>query len=210
MDANTLDAGLLAILEVLTDGEDAEAPSDDALDRAAAIVGYLGGDADDHEEVPPVAQSKPWTCGAAAMRAVLKRHGIDADEAAVADALGTTEEGTSPDALESGAWALGLDAEGLHGMTPRRLEEEVAAGHAVVCCVQMHGGAEAVADEEAGHWVVLHKADPDGLVYMDPATGTDRTIGRAELLRVWRDRDADGVPYRRYGLVIKGKTGGGS
>lgn len=157
--------------------------------------------------VPAVEQNRPWTCGPAALVAVLSRYDRTVDEADVSRTLGTTEEaGTSPEQMEAGARSLGLDVEALHGMTTPQLERAIIMGQPVIACVQMHGDAAAMADEEAGHWIIFTGRHRGTLDCMDPATGETAEIAKADLPRVWRDRDAEGMPFRRYGLVVRGTS----
>ena len=80
--------------------------------------------------LPDTRQSTEYSCGAAAMQAVLGYWGRDIGEEDVIEMLNTNaESGTYPDDIIRVAEALGLQAEYEENMTLADLENYVAAGN---------------------------------------------------------------------------------
>ena len=83
--------------------------------------------------MPDTRQSTEYSCGAAAMQAVLGYWGRDIGEEDLREMLNTNEEfGTYPDDIIRVATALGLQAEYEENMTMADLEDYVAEGIPVI------------------------------------------------------------------------------
>lgn len=97
--------------------------------------------------VPVRLQSTNYSCGAAALQAVLDFWGIEGSEKEVGSLAGTNAlEGTRPQEIIDVARKLGLAVEERHGATWHDLGHSLTMGCPLLCAVQMHGG---------GHWVVV-------------------------------------------------------
>lgn len=144
-------------------------------------------------EVPVTKQDTKYTCGAAALQAVLAAYGLPRREALLACWLGSDpKEGTRPSALVGLCRELGLPHEERHDATVEDLAHVTGQGVPLLCCVQMHGG---------GHWVAVRDVADGQVHFMDPVEG-HRSLPAEEWDRIWQDTDADGKPYVRYGLAI--------
>jgi predicted double-glycine peptidase len=143
--------------------------------------------------VPVRLQSTDYSCGAAALRAVLDYWGIDETEAAVVRQLGTDAvAGTRPAEIVAVARKLGLAVEERHGATWEDLRHSLSLGCPLLAPVQMHGG---------GHWVVIAGVDARGVHLMDPASGAV-TVSSEAFAAAWHDRDVDGQEYLHYAIAV--------
>ena len=148
-------------------------------------------------DVPSAWQSTRWNCGPAAMQAVLTHHGIEADEHELAAALDThPENGTCPGAMVDHVRGLGLPCSEGQGLSIEDLAEATGNGAPVLCCIQK--------GENGGHWVVVQGVGTGGVEIMDPASGEEEVISPEEWLERWKDWDADGNVYERFGLAVGG------
>ncbi len=142
--------------------------------------------------VPVVLQGNDFSCGRAALQAVLDYHGQPVDNLALGQALGTDpDDGTQPDALVDLVRSLGLPCEVRDHASLDDLAHALDAGAPCICCVQRSGG---------GHWLVIQGVTDAGVVVMDPLEGT-RTIPRAEFEKNWWDT-AGGKRYERWALAV--------
>ena len=160
-------------------------------------------------EVPAVRQKTPWTCGPASLLAVCKAYGINTTEEAIRDLAGTTEEGgTNPEQMAAAARALGLIAEPMEPMNFNHLVTCMDRGYPVIACIQAWGTPKEMERDQAGHWVVFTGLDGDKISLMDPAVddGKCLRLETKSLMENWHDKDANGVPYDHFGLIIKGKA----
>ncbi len=142
--------------------------------------------------VPVVLQGTDWSCGSAALQAVLDFHGVRVDNARLRQALGTDpDDGTQPEALVRLVQELGLPYEVRDGATLDDLAHAIQHGAPCICCVQAGGG---------GHWVCAVGLEADGVRIVDPVRG-ERTVPAADWLRDWWDT-AGGKRYDCWALAV--------
>jgi hypothetical protein len=174
--------------------------------------GFLSG-------IPDVRQSTNYSCGAAALQAVLSYYGVDKRERDLMDMLKTSEAvGTSPENIVRVAKELGFQAEPRENLKYEDLEEAYRAGIPVICDIQAWtaappGNQAWAADWEDGHYVVLLGADPEFIYVEDPSLlGTRGIIPKREFIDRWHDYEGDPPfdpsdrAYVRLGIFITGKT----
>lgn len=189
-----------------------------ALPAAAAPAPRLP---QNHLKVPLVPQATSYSCGAAAMLAVLLYWNlIDANESSLYEALGTSpEQGTHPARIRDHARKLGLKAEIRTGLSLEDLEKGLAAGHTLIVDFQAWADWDTALGNpdydyrwkerwEDGHYAVLVAMDRDFLWFMDPSSfGRYAYMPRQELLERWRDyeeEDGKRVEYQRMAIDIWG------
>lgn len=168
---------------------------------------YIGANKFNDLNVPSVRQRTAYTCGPAAVEAVAKYYDIDCDETMIAKLAGTTEEaGTSPDQVIDVCRKIGLQVYGVNGMTVPQLQRKLILGFPVIACLQAWGTEQEIDSNEAGHWVVFTGWNAMGAILEDPATnvGQRMLMPWPELSRRWRDVDAKGNEYKRFGVVVYG------
>lgn len=155
------------------------------------------------EAIPDVRQSTNYSCGAAALQAVLHYWGVDLREGELMVALRTDpERGTNPDAIVRVARNFGLKAGLREGLTVADLEDSLGRGVPPIVDIQAWTNTDLknshfhwADDWEDGHYVVLIGVEGENLVFEDPSLlGTRGFIPRAEFLDRWRDYEGE-PPY---------------
>jgi len=143
-------------------------------------------------DVPVVLQGTDYSCGRAALQSILDYHGVEADNVALGNALGTDpDDGTQPEALVAYVKSLGLPCEVRDHATTGDLADALRHDAPCLCCVQRDG---------VGHWVVVAGVNDGLLTVMDPMAGTG-LIPEGEWIRSWWDT-AGGKTYTRWALAI--------
>ena len=168
--------------------------------------------------VPDVRQSTNYSCGAAALQAVLGYYGIDKRERDLMDMLKTSPDaGTSPDNIVRVANELGLRAEVRENLEYGDLEKAYRSGTPVICAIQAWTDAPAgtrswTSDWEDGHYVIVIGADSEFVYVEDPSLlGTRGIIPKPEFLDRWHDYtgeapfDPGDRAYVRMGIFIMGR-----
>jgi predicted double-glycine peptidase len=177
-------------------------------ERAGLPAGLLTG-------VPDVRQSTGYSCGAAALQAVLAYWGTSEREDRLIDRLHSTpEKGTSPDSILRVAREFGLAAELHEGLGLDDLQAALGRGQSVIVDLQAWRESEDRSWDETwddGHYVVLLGMDERNLYFEDPSLlGARGFIPRAEFLERWHDYegepplDAADRAYRRMAIFLKG------
>lgn len=185
-----------------------------ALAAPTLPAGYL--------RVPTVRQATEYTCGAAALQAVLAYWGVyDGGESGLAKRLGSDPvDGTRVAAMLKVARELGLEAEAKEKMTVDDLRAAVGRGDTVIVNLQAWAdwqtkkppvrGAVWGQRWEDGHYVVLVGMDAENAYFMDPSVLPGRAwVPLDELPHRWHDYERDGKSVRRYerlGIVVRGKA----
>ncbi len=165
--------------------------------------------------VPLVSQSRPWSCGAAALMAALLYFRVYDDPESLLDTeLGVTPEaGTRVDSIVAEARRYGLQAEARVGLGFDDLERSLSRGDAVIVAVQAWASqpvADWRADWEDGHYVVVVGLSRDRVYVMDPSVRTGYAyLPRDQFLARWHDYDLDHgqrTTFDRLGIVLRGDS----
>jgi uncharacterized protein len=170
------------------------------------------------EGVPDVRQSTSFSCGAAALQAVLHYYGVEEREDGLMKQLGTNaEEGTHPADILRVAKANGLRAALREGLGLEDLRAALDRGIPVITAIQAWkdegGPAIAWADRwEDGHYVIVLGLDAASVYVEDPSLlGCRGIIPRKEFLERWHDYEGPSPygpnrrAYVRMGLFIEGR-----
>jgi 8-oxo-dGTP pyrophosphatase MutT (NUDIX family)/predicted double-glycine peptidase len=161
-----------------------------------------------HLKVPVVSQDTNYTCGPAALRAVLKFYGIEVSEERLVEQLqATAEAGTTPRDLERVAREeYGLDVEARENMGLERLRDAINDGRPVIIAIQAwysQDYQDLKNDDENGHYVVAVGHDRKGIIIEDPSRAHGYGhLSNEHLLERWHDREEGGKPYQQYGLAL--------
>ena len=166
--------------------------------------------------MPDTRQSTEYSCGAAAMQAVLGYWGRDIGEEDVREMLNTNEvSGTYPDDIIRVATALGLKAEYKENMSMADLENYVAEGIPVVVDCQAWRSVSQYNESWAdtwynGHWLVVIGIDENNVTLEDPYILGDRGImSREEFLARWHNvrglDETDTGKQIHMGIAIRGE-----
>lgn len=146
--------------------------------------------------VPDVRQSTGYTCGAAALQAILAYWGTEEREDRLAARLHSTPEaGTHPLEILRVAREFGLTAELHEGLDLSDLERALAAGTTVIVDLQAWRDQTVLPWSKTwddGHYMVLLGADRENLYFEDPSLLGERgVIPRQEFVERWHDYEGD-------------------
>jgi predicted double-glycine peptidase len=166
--------------------------------------------------MPDTRQSTEYSCGAAAMQAVLGYWGRDIGEEDVREMLNTNEvSGTYPDDIIRVAKALGLQAEYKENMSMADLENYVAEGIPVIVDCQAWRSVSQYNESWAdtwynGHWLVVIGIDENNVTLEDPYILGDRGImSREEFAARWHNvrglDETDTGKQIHMGVAIRGE-----
>ena len=146
--------------------------------------------------VPDVRQSTGYTCGAAALQAILAYWGTDVREDRLAARLHSTPEaGTHPLEILRVAREFGLTADLREGLELADLERALADGATVIVDLQAWRDRTDLPWAETwddGHYMVLLGMDAGNLYFEDPSLlGARGKIPRAEFVERWHDYEGE-------------------
>jgi predicted double-glycine peptidase len=166
--------------------------------------------------VPILRQATVYSCGAAALQAVLAYWDVyDGGESKLYGPLACTEaDGTEPDSIVRVARQYGLTAELKENQMVKDLQEALAAGTTVILDMQAWRDRTKTPDWtkawEDGHYVVLVGLDKDFVYLMDPSIlGTYAFVTIPEFLDRWHDYEARHGKRREYqhaAIFVRGKS----
>jgi predicted double-glycine peptidase len=159
--------------------------------------------------LPDVQQTTDFTCGAAALQAVLAYYGEETSEVGLARELGATlDDGIPPEAIARVAKAHHLRADLRQGLTVDDLRRAVAHGIPVLLALQAWPDSvrtHFADDWDDGHYVVVVAVEHDRIVFEDPSLlGSRGVLTRAELEDRWHDADG-GRRNLHLGIFFSGK-----
>lgn len=159
--------------------------------------------------VPDTRQSTNYSCGAAALQAVLAYYGREVREDRLMRELGSdAEQGTSPGAIVRVARSYGLLADLRQSMQIEDLQQLVRDGFPTIVCAQAwrEGSQSWSEDWDDGHYLVVIGVDEERVYFEDPSLlGSRGQILRAEFLSRWHDVEGDGTRYLQTGIVLRGQ-----
>ncbi|CAN5203026.1 hypothetical protein BH10CYA1_BH10CYA1_49270 [soil metagenome] len=143
--------------------------------------------------VPLIRQSTDYTCGVAALQAILAYFGQDVREDVLAKMLHANHKiGTRYKNIAHYAEAHGLSVHVQKEMSLAQLKDSIQSGHPVLCLIQ--AWAEKKIDYKRdwndGHYVIAVGFDDHRLLFMDPSTsGHYAYIPVQEFEQRWHDVD---------------------
>jgi len=157
--------------------------------------------------VPIVRQETNYTCGPAVMVAVLRYFGVPAIEHQLATEAGTTEDGTSFEAIVEVLRSHGMDVTARDDLSIGEIRRLLSVGQAVIIALQAWDDPRPIGgysgEWNSGHYVVPVAVNNDSILFEDPAIAARRTyLTHDEFLSRWHSIDSDGVYGQGYGLVV--------
>ena len=174
--------------------------------------------------VPDVRQSQDYSCGAAALQAVLNYWGTDSREGELIDLMNTTpESGTTPEAIVTAASSFGYQVTMKENLTLKDLKESISSKVPVIIAAQAWNGeyvngtwvsipTDWSSQWADGHYMVVIGVDSRNVYLEDPAMlGTRGVIPADEFLERWHDSSGDTksapeIIYNHLGIFIKGNN----
>jgi len=166
--------------------------------------------------MPDTRQSTEYSCGAAAMQAVLGYWGRDIGEEDIREMLNTNEEfGTYPDDIIRVANDLGIQAEYKENRSMADLENYVAQGIPVIVDCQAWRSVSQYNESWAdtwynGHWLVVIGIDENNVTLEDPYILGDRGLmPREEFEERWHNvrglDETDTGKQIHMGIAVRGE-----
>ncbi len=158
--------------------------------------------------VPPYPQTKLYSCGAAALKSVLKYWGVfDAPEQILIDQLETSySNGTRAKSISKLARNYGLKAKIERKMSISGLERYVSAGIPVICPIQAWAGERKYEEMLSGHYVVAVGVSDGYVIFQDPLLwGYRGALLQKDFHSRWIDWDWDGQKSKivtRLGIPV--------
>jgi len=164
-------------------------------------------------DFPESRQATTFTCGAAALQAVLYYYGIEKREDELREALGIeegSEEGVDPPAIEK--YLEGEKLKVVSGsITIADLRKYVDEKTPVICCIQAWADDYKTNDNpdysgnDDGHYVVAIGYTDNAIVFDDPSIMSNRGyLLDEELDARWHDEQDDGTKNNHYGIAVIG------
>lgn len=158
---------------------------------------------DKYLPVPSSKQTTDYTCGPAALRAVLKYYGLeDHNEDKLADDMGTTFlDGTDIPGFKQWAKKNNLNVV-TKSMTVDDVKNYIGKGIPVILNIQAWGELEDYSNEyDWGHYVVAIGYNKDKFVIEDPyLSGGRGELSTDELNERWHGEGKK--KYHKYGIVL--------
>lgn len=155
--------------------------------------------------VPLTRQSTDYTCGVAALQAILAFYGEDVREDILAKALHANHKiGTRYKNIQHYAEAHGLSVRVNYEMSLAQLKSSIDAGHPVLCLIQAWADKKTdyKTDWNDGHYVVAVGFEDSRIIFMDPSTAGHYTyIPLQEFEQRWHDVDGT-VKLNHFGMSV--------
>ena len=154
--------------------------------------------------LPDTRQKLDHTCGPAVLSAIFSYWGEYIKEADLAEELSSDPVGgTSPDRLNDAAESRGFNTLWRERMTNYELKAHLDMGRPVIITVQAWASTPSELAGDSGHYVIAIDYDEDNVYFEDPALDDCRGfIPWVELDSRWHDKDKNGKPFKRFGLVM--------
>jgi predicted double-glycine peptidase len=157
-------------------------------------------------------QTYDYDCGAQALQTVMQYYGkedIDGDE--LIEALGTSEEGTPPEAMIRVARQYGFEVMSGTQWSLNQVKQYVDAGTPVIVLLQAWADHYMTHDDwrrdwDNGHYAIVIGLNKDVLLFEDPATIRRTWLREREFLARWHDINLKtGEKFEHFGMVLLGK-----
>jgi ABC-type bacteriocin/lantibiotic exporter with double-glycine peptidase domain len=147
--------------------------------------------------LPAIRQMTPYSCGPARVRALIQYwEGIDIPERELREALNTQKPEKSPNGNSGGTYPRdiirffrrrGYKVREKHGWTERSLKYYLLRKIPILVCL-------------CDHYYLVSGMTETHIVFLDSDAHVMEII---EFMRQWHDKDMDGIPYGRYGIVVR-------
>ena len=149
--------------------------------------------------IPLVRQATDYTCGVAAVQAVLGYYDVDVRENELYSELRPdTKMGTNTRNMVKSLRLRGFDVSVSTGAQLSELKKALDLGKPVIVAIQAWGKkSDYSAEWEDGHFVVAIGYDSNNIYFMDPSTlGHYAYIPEPEFLTRWHDYEKEGKLIR--------------
>lgn len=158
-------------------------------------------------EFPNLRQAFDFDCGAVAVQSVLAYYGVDINEEKIIKMSGTNKKhGTLVQGILKTLKRLGLKTKA-GKLTIDELKKYLDKCIPVILLVQAWPSKKNVDLKKSwkyGHYVVAIGYDKHKIYFADPLSIVRTYLTYDELFERWHDRDARGIKYINYGVVVLG------
>ena len=158
--------------------------------------------------IPMTRQSTDYTCGVAALQAVLMFYGEEFLESELAKHLKANPKiGTAYSEMKRFSESKGFDVQIFKEMKLNDLKKLLDEGTPVICLIQAwpERKVDYKNDWDDGHYVVAIGHDDDNIYFMDTSTlGNYTYIPVDEFLDRWHDTDSN-EKLNHFGMVVQKK-----
>ncbi len=156
-------------------------------------------------------QNYEYDCGAQALQTVMNYYGVEVGGDELIEKLGTSEEGTPPQAMISVAQSYGFEVKSGSQWSLNQVKQYVDTGTPVIVLLQAWADRYMALDDwrrdwDDGHYAIVIGLNKDVLLFEDPATIRRTWLREREFLARWHDLDIKtGEKYEHFGMVLLGR-----
>jgi len=156
-------------------------------------------------------QNYDYDCGVQALHSVMKYYGVDIQNEELMKSLGTSEEGTPPQAMIAVAQSYGFEVKSGTQWSLNQVKQYVEKGTPVIVLLQAWADRYMTLDDwrrdwKNGHYAIIIGLNKDVLLFEDPASIRRTWLREREFLARWHDMDEKtGKKYEHFGMVLLGK-----
>lgn len=156
-------------------------------------------------------QRYDYDCGPQALESVIHYYGMDIRGDKLMKALGTSEEGTTPQAMIRVAESYGFQVKaGMH-WSIKQVRQYVEAGTPVIVLLQAWADRYMTIEDwrrdwDDGHYAIIIGLHKDVLLFEDPSSIRRTWLREREFLARWHDMNPrTGEKYEHFGMVLLGR-----
>ena len=156
-------------------------------------------------------QTYDYDCGVQALQTVMNYYGVEVGGDELMKALGTSEQGTSPQAMITVAQSYGFEVKSGTQWSLNQVKQYVDAGTPVIILLQAWPDRYMTLDDwrrdwDDGHYAIVIGLNKDVFLFEDPASIRRTWLREREFLARWHDMDIKTAEkYEHFGMVLLGK-----
>lgn len=156
-------------------------------------------------------QTYDYDCGVQALKSVMGYFSVDVPTDELMAVLGTSEDGTPPQAMIAAAQQYGFTVESGTQWSLNQVRQHVDAGSPVIVLLQAWADRYMTIDDwrrnwDDGHYAIVIGFNKDVLLFEDPASIRRTWLREREFLARWHDVEPKtGKKYEHFGMVLLGK-----
>lgn len=160
-------------------------------------------------------QKYDYDCGAQALETVMHYYGVDVRGDALMKALGTSQQGTPPQAMIQAAESYGFQVKAGMQWSLKQVRQYVDDGTPVIVLLQAWADRYMTIDDwrrdwDDGHYAIVIGLNKDVLLFEDPASIRRTWLREREFLARWHDMNPmTGEKYEHFAMVLLGKPPSG-
>ena len=155
---------------------------------------------------PSTRQTNSSNCGPSVVKSILLYYGIDVNEDTLAEEMGTSDNGTSPNDIVKAFISRGLKVK-KGKMTIDKISKFITEKIPIILCIQAWSKNDINYSKtfKHGHYVVAIGADDKKVYFNDPSIKKDLAyLDHDELMNRWHDVDKNGIRYINFGIAVYG------